>query len=73
MYLAFRRDVVVRAVKVALVVGTLLIAINHGDAVVAGDVDAERALRMLLTMFVPYAVSTYSSVGAIRAQDGGAA
>ena len=70
MFLAFRRDVVVRAAKVAAVVGTLLILINHGDAVLAGEVDMERGLRMLLTMLVPYAVSTYSSVGAIRAYDG---
>jgi len=70
MHLAFRRDVVLRAAKVALVVGTLLIAINHGDALLAGEIDAERAVRMLLTMFVPYAVSTYSSVGALRAQSG---
>ena len=70
MHLAFRRDVVVRAVKVALVVGTLLIAINHGDALLAGEIDGARGLKMLLTLFVPYAVSTYSSVGALRAQSG---
>lgn len=67
--LALRPDVVRRALTTALVVGVVLIGINHGDAVLRGDVSVERALKMLLTLFVPYGVSTYSSVGALRAID----
>ena len=58
--------IVRRALKYSLVVGAVLIAINHGDAIVRGDVGLARLFRMLLTMMVPYCVSTASSVGAIR-------
>ncbi len=64
--LALRGDIVRRAVRVSAVVGTLLVAINHGDAVLAGSLDAERLVRILLTYLVPYGVSTYSSVQALK-------
>lgn len=64
--LAFRRDVVLRAGKTAVFVGLILIAINHGDALLAGQWTPERILKMLLTFAVPYCVSTFSSVGALR-------
>lgn len=64
--LATQRSVVRRALRTAALVGTLLIAINHGDAILAGAVDAGRLARMLLTLLVPYAVSTASSVAAMR-------
>jgi hypothetical protein len=67
--LARRPDVVVRASKVALFVGLILIAINHGDALLAGQWSAGQALKMLLTFAVPYCVSTYSSVGALQNND----
>lgn len=65
--LATRGDIVRRASRTALVVGTLLIAINYGDALLDRTVSMVQALKMALTVFVPYAVSTYSSVGALRA------
>jgi hypothetical protein len=58
--------VVRRALKYALVVGAILILINHGDALLHGDLTIGRLLQMGLTVVVPYAVSTASSVGAIR-------
>jgi hypothetical protein len=64
---ATERAVVLRACKFALVVGAVLIAINHGDALLAGDVSAGRLLKMGLTVLVPYVVSTLSSVGATLA------
>ena len=64
--IAMSRPVVRRAVGYGVVVGTVLIAINHGDAIVAGDVGPGRLLKMLLTTLVPYTVSTLSSVGAMR-------
>jgi hypothetical protein len=60
------RSVVRRASGVAIVVGTILIAINHGDALLRGDLSLGRALKMVMTMMVPYCVSTYSSVCAMR-------
>jgi hypothetical protein len=59
-------SVVSRASKYAVVVGAVLIAINHGDAVLRGDLAAGRLWRMGLTVLVPYVVSTLSSVGAMR-------
>jgi hypothetical protein len=65
---ATRRSVVRRALTYAVVVGAVLITINHGSAILRGDVDGSRALRMALTALVPYVVSTLSSVGAIRSR-----
>jgi len=71
-WLRLARDpsVVRRALKMAAVVGPILIAINHGDALLRGDVDGMRAFRIFLTVFVPYAVSTVSSVAALRSRVG---
>jgi hypothetical protein len=71
--LATSRGVVRRALLMAAIVGALLVAINHGDAILRGDVDRGRLFRMALTLLVPYCVSTTSSVGAMRAMQGGGA
>ena len=63
--LAFSAPVVRRALGYAVVVGCVLIAINHGDALLRGELDAARAVKMGLTVLVPYAVSTLSSVQAL--------
>ena len=65
--LATSPGVVRRALLMAAIVGALLITINHGDAILRGDVDRARLFKMALTLLVPYCVSTYSSVGAMRA------
>jgi hypothetical protein len=54
-----------RATRTMLVVGTILVIINHAGPMLAGDFTHHRFLRILLTMAVPYVVSTVSSVGAI--------
>ena len=64
--LARRRDVVVRSLKTALLVGVVLIAINHGDALARGEVDLVRLAKMILTFGVPYCVSTYASVSTLK-------
>jgi hypothetical protein len=56
-----------RALVTAVVVGAVLISINHGPAILAGEVTFGRALQMGLTVLVPYVVSTVSSV-ATRAE-----
>lgn len=58
--------VVVRGLKFAVVVGAVLVAINHGDAILRGDVDTARLVRIALTVLVPYCVSALSSAGAMR-------
>jgi len=64
--LAFSGPVRRRALRIMVVVGAILITINHGDAILRGDVDGPRLARILLTLAVPYVVSTVSSVGAMR-------
>jgi hypothetical protein len=62
LQLALEPRVVRRALGFAVVVGSILIAINHGDALLAGELDSRRWLKMGLTVLVPYCVSTLSSV-----------
>lgn len=69
--IATRRSVVVRAARVALVVGVVLGLLNHGDAIFSGNVTTGQVLKICLTFLVPYSVSTYSSVLAIRERTSG--
>lgn len=63
---ACERVVVLRGLKYAIVVGAILVAINHGDALLRGDLNGGRFFRIALTVLVPYCVSVLSSVGAMR-------
>ena len=65
LHIACRKPIVMRGLKYGLVVGSILIVINHGNAMAAGTVDTTRLIQMMLTVLVPYCVSTASSVGAI--------
>ncbi len=64
--LASARSVVRRGLGYAVVVGSVLVGINHGDAILAGEIAPERWWKMGLTVLVPYVVSTLSSVSATR-------
>mgnify|MGYP003126684306 CR=1 FL=1 len=65
--IAFSAQVVPRALRVALVVGTLLALINHGDSILSMSMGGEDMVKVALTYLVPYGVSTWSAVGAIKA------
>jgi len=69
-WLRLARDpkVVRRALRTTVVVGTILIAINHGRALIRGELDCEHVLQICLTLLVPYGVSTSSSVAALRSR-----
>ena len=69
LQLATSRDVVRRALGYAIVVGAILIAINHADAIARGEFDMVRGIKMGLTVLVPYIVSTFSSIQALLGQD----
>jgi hypothetical protein len=60
--LCFNRSVVRRAAYSAVIVGAVLVTINHGDALLTGKLDPTRLFRIILTIMVPYIVSTVSSV-----------
>jgi hypothetical protein len=64
--IAFEPNVVRRALAFAFVVGSVLVAINHGDALLSGGMTPARWLKAGLTVMVPYVVSTWSSVLALR-------
>lgn len=64
--IATERSVVLRALKIALIVGVVLALINHGDRLLTGTVDGIGWFKIALTFLVPYSVSTYSSVSAVR-------
>ncbi len=56
------RGVVIRALKVAFVVGTLLNLINQGDILLSLDLANLNQVKFLLTYLVPYSVTTYTAV-----------
>ena len=64
----FLRPVVLTAIKVALVVGTVLALVNHGPALLALELSRQQMLQIALTYLVPYGVSTYSSVKMLKNQ-----
>jgi hypothetical protein len=51
-----------RALMTAVIVGFVLIGVNHGPAIISGQVTRARIIQMCLTLIVPYVVSTVSSV-----------
>ena len=63
---ARRPDVVKRSFKVALLVGTVLIAINQGNLLLSGAATSDLLWKIPLTYCVPYAVSTFASVQSLR-------
>ena len=64
--LALSNKVVFSALKVSIIVGTLLAMINHGSTLLEMNLTREKITQILLTYLVPYCVSTYSSVKAIQ-------
>jgi hypothetical protein len=59
-----RRETVVRAVKVAGIVGPILTIINQHDVLLSGNFSLHLFLKILLTFLVPYSVSSFSSARA---------
>lgn len=55
-----------RSIRVAAVVGSILVAINYGDRIVAGTLGTIDVARIGLTYCVPYCVATYATVSALR-------
>ena len=56
-----------KAIYTALVVGTILTAINHGDVILGGGMPS--VWKVLLTYCVPYCVTTWGAVTGKRAAD----
>jgi hypothetical protein len=63
--IAFRPEVFKTALKVSLLVGTILALINHSPAIFSLSITKQNLLQIILTYLVPYGVSTYSAVKVI--------
>ena len=57
----FSKNVTSRALKVAIIVGIILAFINHGDLIFSGKVTTECWIKMIVTCFVPYTVSSITA------------
>ena len=64
--LARSRGVVLSALKIAVVVGSILALINHGEDIFTLNLTPGSVSQIFLTYMVPYSVSTYSSVRALQ-------
>ncbi|MEL6130823.1 MAG: nitrate/nitrite transporter NrtS [Cyanobacteria bacterium J06627_3] len=62
------RDLRPGAVKVALVVGTVLFSINHGPALANGKMTPARWLAGMLTYCIPYSVNIHGQYAYRRKQ-----
>ncbi len=56
-----RKENYLTALKISLLIGTLLNGINSYDAILNGDWTFKLLLKVLLTYCVPFGVSLYSS------------
>jgi len=64
--LAFGDGTPTKAFLTALVVGTILTTINHGDVILAGGWPP--VIKVVLTYCVPYCVTTWGAITGKRAQ-----
>ncbi len=53
-----------RSGRIALIVGTILVAINQGDALLTGHFPPALAWKLPLTYAVPFIVATLGALGA---------
>jgi len=55
--------------RVSVLVGSILVLINHADSIYNGSLKPTNLLQILATYIVPYLVSTYSNVSALKDQE----
>jgi len=58
----FSRKVAKRSFTIAVIVGTILAFINHGDVIVSGNLTPTFWIKMIATCLVPYTVSSVTAV-----------
>jgi len=52
---------ILRAIRVSIIVGTILGLVNHFDMFLSGNYDPLRVVQILVTYLVPFFVSLFSS------------
>lgn len=60
--IACTQPVVLKALKISFVVGTILNLINQGDLLISLAWQEINIFKLLLTYMVPYSVTTYTAV-----------
>ncbi len=63
------RDTLVRSLKTALLVGSVLGVINHGPALLAGHFTMDQLAPLFITYLVPFSVATYGQIQGKRQRD----
>ena len=66
LQLAFGDGTPKKALMTAIVVGTILTTINHGDVILKGE--SLNYLKIILTYCVPYCVTTWGAIHGKRTQ-----
>jgi hypothetical protein len=56
------RPLLRRSALIGLVVGSLLVAINQGDALLAGRLDSALVWKVPLTYLIPFVVATWGAL-----------
>ncbi len=58
----FNKWMLINSFKVSLVVGSILVAINHWDHILVGNITLLLIFKIILTYCVPFFVSLYGSL-----------
>jgi thiamine transporter ThiT len=66
----FHKDVSLRALQVALIVGTILGLINHYDLLLGRQFSLKELIQIALTYIVPYLVSAHGQLLMITGKTG---
>ncbi|QKJ24340.1 nitrate/nitrite transporter NrtS [Poseidonibacter lekithochrous] len=56
------KELIIRAIKIALIVGIILNIINQGDYIFSLEFEKINMYKAILTFFVPFFVSMYTAV-----------
>lgn len=65
-----RRDNLRRTIRIALVVGAILTAINEGDVLIHGEASAATAVKILFNFLIPFVVSNLGVLAGDRSARG---
>jgi hypothetical protein len=65
----FEGDTLSRSIKTALVVGSILGEINHGQDILSGRFSWHWIIPLLVTYLVPFSVATFGQVQGKRQRD----
>ena len=57
----FSKTVALHAFIVSMIVGIILAFINHGNLIFSGNITMECWVKMIVTCFVPYTVSSVTA------------